>query len=81
MNPSRVHPMVCPMDPKPSPEPLFDEYGETYDDAMKKSIGFMGQNHDYYTVAKVDLDLLLGVHRVGEFGTVACEVPLDCLLR
>ena len=34
-------------------EPLFDGFGETYDEAMKKSIGFMGQNHDYYTSAKV----------------------------
>ena len=41
-------------------EPLFDGYGETYDEAMKKSIGFMGQNHDYYTAAKVAhlLDIL-----------------------
>lgn len=34
-------------------KPLFDEYGETYDAAIQKSIGFMGQNHDYYTIAKV----------------------------
>lgn len=33
-------------------KPTFDEYGETYDEVMKKSIGFMGQNHDYYTQAK-----------------------------
>ena len=41
-------------------KPLFDEYGESYDDVMKKSIGFMGQNHDYYTQAKADciLDVL-----------------------
>ena len=35
---------------------------------------------DHDTVAKVDLDLFLGVHRVGEFGTVGGEVSLDCLL-
>jgi SAM-dependent methyltransferase len=33
-------------------KPAFDEYGESYDELMKKSIGFMGQNHDYYTQAK-----------------------------
>ncbi len=54
------------MDPKPSQEPLFDEYGETYDDAMKKSIGFMGQNHDYYTVAKVDRILDVIQRRLGD---------------
>ena len=54
------------MDPKPSQEPLFDEYGETYDDAMKKSIGFMGQNHDYYTVAKVDRILDVVQRRLGD---------------
>ncbi|MBP9572770.1 MAG: methyltransferase domain-containing protein [Kiritimatiellae bacterium] len=31
---------------------LFDQYGENYDAAMTKSIGFMGQSHDYYTQAK-----------------------------
>jgi len=35
-------------------KPVFDSYGESYDDVMKKSIGFMGQNHDYYTQAKAD---------------------------
>ena len=34
--------------------PLFDEYGESYDDVMKKSIGFLGRQHDYYTRAKSD---------------------------
>ena len=67
------------MDSKPSPEPLFDEYGETYDDAMKKSIGFMGQNHDYYTVAKVDriLDVIqrhLGDPRHQRVLDVGCGV-------
>ena len=40
--------------------PVFDAYGESYDDVMKKSIGFMGQGHDYYTSAKADciLDVL-----------------------
>lgn len=32
----------------------FDEYSESYDDVMKKSIGFMGRKHDYYTEAKVE---------------------------
>ena len=58
--------MVYPMDSKPSPEPLFDEYGETYDDAMKKSIGFMGQNHDYYTIAKVNRILDVIQRRLGD---------------
>lgn len=31
----------------------FDEYGESYDNVMKQSIGFAGQYHDYYTQAKV----------------------------
>ncbi|MCC7300997.1 MAG: methyltransferase domain-containing protein, partial [Verrucomicrobia bacterium] len=41
-------------------KPVFDSYGESYDDVMKKSIGFMGQNHDYYTSAKAHriLDVL-----------------------
>lgn len=41
-------------------KPTFDAYGETYDEVMKKSIGFMGQNHDYYTQAKATciLDVL-----------------------
>ena len=52
------------MEQKTGMEPLFDEYGETYDEAMKKSIGFMGQNHDYYTVAKVNriLDVIQRHH-------------------
>ncbi|HNX52441.1 MAG TPA: class I SAM-dependent methyltransferase [Pontiellaceae bacterium] len=33
----------------------FDAYGESYDDVMKKSIGFIGQKHDYYTQAKADI--------------------------
>jgi SAM-dependent methyltransferase len=47
-------------------EPLFDEYGETYDEAMKKSIGFMGQNHDYYTSAKAACILDVLQRRFGE---------------
>jgi SAM-dependent methyltransferase len=41
-------------------KPAFDEYGESYDEVMKKSIGFMGRNHDYYTQAKATciLDVL-----------------------
>jgi Methylase involved in ubiquinone/menaquinone biosynthesis len=41
-------------------EPLFDKYSDSYDEAVKKSIGFMGKSHDYYTQAKVDhlLDVL-----------------------
>jgi SAM-dependent methyltransferase len=35
-------------------KPAFDAYGESYDEVMKKSIGFMGQKHDYYTQAKAD---------------------------
>ena len=35
-------------------KPTFDEYGESYDEVMKKSIGFMGHKHDYYTQAKAD---------------------------
>lgn len=35
-------------------KPLFDGYSESYDDVMKKSIGFLGQKHDYYTEAKVE---------------------------
>ncbi len=35
-------------------KPAFDAYGESYDDVMKKSIGFMGRKHDYYTQAKAD---------------------------
>jgi len=47
-------------------EPLFDEYGETYDDAMKKSIGFMGQKHDYYTAAKAACILDVLRRRLGD---------------
>jgi len=45
-------------------KPLFDTYGESYDEVMKKSIGFMGQKHDYYTQAKADciLDVLQRLH-------------------
>lgn len=53
------------MDSEPNPQPLFDEYGETYDDAMRKSIGFMGQNHDYYTIAKVNRILDVVQRRLG----------------
>jgi ubiquinone/menaquinone biosynthesis C-methylase UbiE len=35
-------------------KPVFDAYGDSYNDVMKKSIGFIGQNHDYYTSAKAD---------------------------
>lgn len=31
---------------------VFDEYGESYDEAMKKSIGFMGQSHDFFVSYK-----------------------------
>jgi len=35
-------------------KPVFDAYSDRYDDVMKKSIGFFGRQHDYYTQAKVD---------------------------
>lgn len=35
-------------------KPVFDAYGENYDDVMKKSIGFLGLQHGYYTRAKAD---------------------------
>lgn len=35
-------------------KPVFDEYGACYDDVIKKSIGFMGRKHDYYTSVKAD---------------------------
>lgn len=46
--------------------PVFDAYGESYDDVMKKSIGFMGQNHDYYTQAKADCILDVLKRRFGD---------------
>lgn len=41
-------------------KPVFDAYDESYDDVINKSIGFMGQSHDYYTQAKATciLDIL-----------------------
>jgi len=40
--------------PAKDPSPLFDHYGQTYDEAMRKSIGFMGQSHEYFTAYKAD---------------------------
>jgi ubiquinone/menaquinone biosynthesis C-methylase UbiE len=48
-----------------SPEPLFDEYSETYDDAMRKSIGFIGQSHDYFLERKVESLLNMLQQRIG----------------
>ena len=41
-------------------KPAFDEYGESYDGVVEKSISFMGQKHDYYMSVKADciVDLL-----------------------
>jgi SAM-dependent methyltransferase len=47
-------------------KPTFDAYGESYDDVIKKSIGFMGQNHDYYTSAKADCILDVLQRRFGD---------------
>lgn len=49
------------MNASPDPAPsLFDAYSQTYDEAERKSIGFMGQSHDYFTAFKADciVDLL-----------------------
>jgi ubiquinone/menaquinone biosynthesis C-methylase UbiE len=32
----------------------FDDYDETYGQVMKKSIGFLGKKHDFFTQAKAD---------------------------
>lgn len=47
-------------------KPEFDAYGESYSDVIKKSIGFMGQNHDYYTQAKATCILDVLQRRFGD---------------
>lgn len=67
-------------------KPVFDEYGASYDDVMKKSIGFMGRGHDYYTQAKaehllVSLQELYGDTRKLRVLDVGCGVgKTDALL-
>lgn len=60
-------------------KPAFDEYGQSYDDLIKKCIGFMGQKHDYYTQAKADcllenLQKLYGETRTLRVLDVGCGV-------
>ena len=47
-------------------KPLFDGYDGNYDDVMQKSIGFMGQKHDYYTQAKAACILDVLQTRLGD---------------
>lgn len=51
-------------------KPVFDAYGESYDDVMKKSIGFLGRQHDYYTRAKADCLLEHLTELYGDTGTL-----------
>lgn len=62
-SPIQFHPQSPAAPEEKMPAPLFDEYGKSYDEVMKKSIGFMGRGHDYYTRAKAG-DLLESLRRL-----------------
>ena len=47
------------------PESEFDEYKDSYQEELKKSISFGGQDHDFYTELKVDYLLRIYEHHSG----------------
>ncbi len=59
--------------------PTFDKYDKSYDELVKKSIGFMGRKHDYYTQVKADcllenLQKLYGETRTLRVLDVGCGI-------
>lgn len=61
--------------------PTFDKYDKSYDELVKKSIGFMGRKHDYYTQVKADcllenLQKLYGEARTLRVLDVGCGIGM-----